>query len=209
MITPSPPPVVAYSLDVSFLPDAFATYGANGTLLESGVAQKSNTKHATGIVARVVVGQALFDDIEAKVAALREQFARHDAFDKDALATAAAKRAWKCQQRVIRREMYLNRHMLTAMAKYIGSVPLPTYRAEGDDDDGRGVCGLFRRHGFGVAQRTIHGHGRGRRRGHRRRDPGSGGMTCDEANKLAQEIVAAKNVKLSRPPARSRRGSRA
>jgi hypothetical protein len=137
MITPSPPPVVAYSLDVSFLPDAFATYGANGTLLESGVAQKSNTKHATGIVARVVVGQALFDDIEAKVAALREQFARHDAFDKDALATAAAKRAWKCQQRVIRREMYLNRHMLTAMAKYIGSVPLPTYRAEGDDDDGR------------------------------------------------------------------------
>jgi hypothetical protein len=136
MIKQSPPPVVAHSLDVSLAPDAFQTYDANGLLLESGVSRKSREKHASGVVARVVVGQAMFDVIEARVAELKEQFARHDAFDKDALAAAAGKRAWKCRQRVIRREMYLNRHLLTAMAKYVGTVKLPT-RAVGDDFDGR------------------------------------------------------------------------
>jgi hypothetical protein len=133
---PYAPSPVAHELDATLDPDAYQTSDAAGILLESGLSKKSKKRHASGVVARVVVGHNVFDDIEGKVAELKSTFERHDAFDKDALVAAAGKRAWKCRQRVIRREMYLNRHLLTAMAKYVGTVKLPT-RAEGDDFDGR------------------------------------------------------------------------
>jgi hypothetical protein len=67
---------------------------------------------------------------------LKATFARHDQFDKDALAAAVAKREWKCRQRVIRRETRRDIYMLTAMARFIGKVPTVP-RAAGDDYDSR------------------------------------------------------------------------
>jgi hypothetical protein len=133
---PAPPPVVAHVLDAGLSPDAFKTYDANGLLWESGISRKSKQTLAKGSVAHIVVGKSGYDAIEQGVAEMRATFERHDAFDRDALAAAAAKRTWKNRCRVIRREMWLHRHMLTAMAKYVGQVPMVP-RAEGDDYDSR------------------------------------------------------------------------
>jgi hypothetical protein len=118
--SPVPPPQIAHVLDANLPPDAFQVFGLDGSLLESGIANKSRQKHALGSVARVVVGQAVHDAIEGRIAEYKATAARHEQFDRDALAYAAAKRSWKCRCRVIRREMRLEIGALIGMARYVG-----------------------------------------------------------------------------------------
>jgi hypothetical protein len=135
---PAAPSQVAHELDATLDVDAFKTYDAAGVLLESGVARETRRKHAPGSAVRVVVGQKIFDEIEARNSELKAQFERHDQFDRDAIAAAVAKREWKAKCRVIRRETRTEIAVLTAMARYVGQVKLPaTARAAGDDYDGR------------------------------------------------------------------------